>query len=537
MAKIVDPDQLNQGTEVVIDTGAKTVQLVVAGNLDDNAPGQTSGVTLQALYSFLKEEWKDDATLNKFRFPIKAIFNASFIWQNNWAPADAQTRDLIRDAGWEEVDGSAYAGIISLGSMDDSAADLAYYIQTESFTATTTDFDKTGELNEPIQILGAGGTPDNTGYLKVFLREQGKTYATYALLAEQGLGALDSVVYRLPLANATDIDITETDANIDANVPYTGMTLSFLKGSGFTTWANATAYPAGAVVLDPIRQSGGSTNGTWWFTPGGGTTSGTGTADDTGITDWESYAGEIQIGSEWYAFNRIVDGNGGTKGEIYNWLQRILRLTTDINDNLLGGPNQNGFGAVNGEVAADLGGFVGSVLHSAGGVGITNFDVNDTNDIVMHDITVDGGGLDSESVPLTDTARPFPFVSAGTISFSQNLVDEPDVDTIYRMYFLNDDAGDNLGNDFDTANAIVVNDNGGSPIEGQITAADIAFDYDYDGNTQRGAGSAGTDAPVVVVAQALDGAEWIEAQATITRATGISIPVNAPDERNYLNPA
>ena len=70
MAKIVDPDFLRQTTEVVIDTAGKTIQLLVAGNLDDNNPGSTSGATLQALYSFLKEEWKTDAALNKFKFPI-----------------------------------------------------------------------------------------------------------------------------------------------------------------------------------------------------------------------------------------------------------------------------------------------------------------------------------------------------------------------------------------------------------------------------------------------------------------------------------
>ena len=45
MAKLVDPDQLNQGTEVVINTGTKTVQLLIAGNLDDASPGASSGVT------------------------------------------------------------------------------------------------------------------------------------------------------------------------------------------------------------------------------------------------------------------------------------------------------------------------------------------------------------------------------------------------------------------------------------------------------------------------------------------------------------
>jgi len=130
MAKIVDPDQLTQSTEIIITTGAKTIQLLAAGNLDDDAPGVTSGVTLQAVYSFLKEEWMTDSALNKFRFPIKAIYEAKFIMVNGWDWADEQTRDLIRDAGWQETNGDEYATIISLGLMDDDANDQAYYQHT-----------------------------------------------------------------------------------------------------------------------------------------------------------------------------------------------------------------------------------------------------------------------------------------------------------------------------------------------------------------------------------------------------------------------
>ena len=48
MALITDPDQLNQSTEITINTSAKTITLNVAGNLSND------GVTGQALYSFLK---------------------------------------------------------------------------------------------------------------------------------------------------------------------------------------------------------------------------------------------------------------------------------------------------------------------------------------------------------------------------------------------------------------------------------------------------------------------------------------------------
>lgn len=521
MPKIVDPDQLNQATEVVINTGAKTIQLLIAGNLNDAPPGRTSGVTVQAVYSFLKEEWKDDADLNKFRFPMLAIFEAKFELINGWAWADVQTRDLLRDGGWRETTGDEFAAILSLGNMDNSTTDQAYYQNVVGFSESTITFDKTGELNESI-LINDEGTADYRGFFKVYLREQGKTFNEGNLLVDQDLSALTYQAYRVPLTNGTDLNIAESDANIDTLAPYTGMTLSFLKGVGFTTWANATVYPAEAVVYD------GAT-GRWHFTVVGGTSSGTAVGDDVGVT-WQAYVGEVQIGTSYYAYNRIIDGNGGTRFEIYEWMQRELRRSTSINDNLLGGVDQGGYGIVNGNIAVRLGEFVGDTLVTWPGVAITDFDVNSTNAITQSDITVDSGGVDDEDVPVVSTVRVYPFVSAGSILFSQNLVDEPDVDTLYRMYFAN--AG---GNTFDSATAIVVNNNAGTPIQGQITAGTIAFDFDYDSNIQGGR-TAGTEANIVVVAQGLAGATWIEAAGTITRTTGIEIRVNAADERNYSNP-
>lgn len=620
MAKIVDPDQLNQATEVVFDKDAKTLQLLIAGNLNDTAPGRTSGVTGQAVYSFCKEEWLSDATLNELRFPFDPIFEQKLIWVNGWKPADAQTRDLIRDAGWEEIDGARYLGVQSLGNFD-AVADQAYYQQVSGFDVTAdnsvANFDKNGEVNEGVLFFGAGGTPDYSGFFKVFLREQGKLYADGELVGDQALSAIDFRFYGMPLENAADITdgsgAPESDANIDAQAPYTLMTVDYLQGAGFTTWANSTVYAAGDVVLDAIRQSGGSSNGTWWFTPAGGTSSGTGTADDIGVTDWESYAGELQIGTEWFAFNRIIDGNSGTAKQIYEWSMRQLRKTTDINDDTLGAPNQNGNGAQYGRIANDLCYFVGDVLHSADGVALTNFDTNATNNIRQHDITVDGGGIDTEGLPVLSTTRQYPFVAAGNLVFSQNLVDEADVNTLYKMFFeyserftetdvaiansagdtcditstiidmttwangdfifvsgfltnptnngmyqldavpsansasvvkvdgidpIDEIAGDSVSldtNPFDSPQAVIVDDNSATDITGTITAGTIAFDFDYTNNSQGGR-TANTDADIVVIAQGIPGARWIEAAYTITQATGQTVPVNAADELVYSNP-
>lgn len=516
MAKIIDPDQLNQATEVVLNTTAKTIQLLVAGNLNNTSPGSTSGVTLQALYSFLKEEWKSDAALNKFKFPLQMFTKTDGQFINSWAFADATSRNLVRDAGWAEG-AVQYAGIISLGNFD-ATGDQAYYANVVGYSETVTNFNKSGNLNESIQISGF------TGYLKTFLRIQAKSYSEYNLLTEQGLSLLEPVLYRLPLSNGTDLKINEIDANIDTLTPYTDMKVNYLKGVGFTTWANSTVYPVASVVKDNLT-------GRWKFSALGGTSSGTSTADDIGVTDWAAYDGEFQIGTNYYAFNRIIDGGTGTAQEIYNWAQRQLRKTTDINANDSTTVNQRSGLAINGNVAASLSGYVGDTLLSGRGLYIDNFDPNSTNSMEFYDITVDSGGVDSVTLlPTVSTKRTFPFVATGTMEFSANLVSEPDVDTKYTMYFTT-----NPGGNFDSSTAIIVDNNSGVDITGQITGASIGWNFDYDNNVQGGR-TAGQDAAVTIVAQGLNGATWVSATYTITRSVNQTITINALDERNYSNP-
>jgi hypothetical protein len=613
MAKVVDPDNLALAVnatatteEVEIQTDPKTVKITLVGDVDDNSPGSTSGVTMQCIYSFLKEEWRTNTTLNKFKFPIKAIYEAKFVWQYGWQPADEQTRDLIRDAGWQEIDGREQACIISLGSQYDNTQQ-ANYQQVTGFDQSTTDFDKTGPLDETITIKGSGGSPDYTTFLKLFLREWERTYSDYNLLTEQGFSAITYIAYRAPLANADDIKNTgTTEAFIDgANDPYQDMELQYYRGALFET-AAAQSYSIDDVVQDGVGRWARCTTAGTVTTPGGGY------ASFGGTSVWEAYPGERQIGSNYYAFNRAVRYTGvatyPNRDEIYKFCQQRLRKTSNINDDSA----TESYGTVNGSVAVRLSYYVGDTLHSWPGVCFDNFNTNITNDIVFHDITVDGGGLDSEDVPVTSTERTFPFTAAGDIVFSQNLVDETAGNTLYRMYFKNTktqtrtdiavtaasganatlttvagdfdissgdyflvsgfltnaanngvkvatgsptntsvDYTDALGNTqvdeiagdsvtveekpYDSASAVVVNDNGGSPIEGQITQTNESFDFDYDNNVQGGRAS-GEDAPVVIVAQGLDDSEWIFAEFNITRSTGLSFPVNAPDELTYLNP-
>ena len=90
-------------------------------------------------------------------------------------------------------------------------------------------------------------------------------------------------------------------------------------------------------------------------------------------------------------------------------------------------------------------------------------------------------------------------------------------------------------NPFGSLGATIVNDNSGTPMTGEISSTSIGWDFDYTNNNQEGR-TAGSDAPIHVIAIALDGSEWGDATHTITAATGQSITVNGNDERNYSNP-
>jgi len=453
MAKIIDPDDLNQATEIVFDTAAKTIQLLIAGNLSDD------GVSIQCVYSFCKEEWKADSTLIKHPFPLKPIDGPSgtqFDVIGGWSWADATSTGLIRDGGWALKDSAGvsleeWMSITSLGSFS-AATDQAYY--TQGNFSSPVDITLHGEVNQAIKIFGDAthGDFDNRGDFIMYLREEAKTYDQYDLIAAQNISALTYKKYALPLSNAADaIKVTHTDAQM-VSAPYNNIDITY-----FTTDQNKT------------------------------------------------------IGAGDFPFRKIIEGDGKTLEQIYEKVQYLLRQTSDIDE---------GAGTVRGDTTADLLYWVGDTLHTKVGVFVENIQSVDQNRIVHTD--------------QAGTERTYPYAAAGTISFNASL--RADTDAIYRMYFTNNDAGDDDNHDFGTDAAILVNDNGGNPISGNVAGnASITFDYDYDGNTQRGAGSAGTDVPVTLVAIGLSSAQYVTIEGTISRSKTNNFSFVANDELTYTN--
>jgi hypothetical protein len=457
---------------------------------------------------------------------------------------------------------------------------------------------------------GDGSTADGfnyRGYFKMFVREWQKVYAASAF-SDVGVTTATFQAYRFPLTNATDLKVThaellvagtgltasaasdgtvhtytvasghgvvvgeaitvsgftgDTDFNVTgetvtavgattisvtpttaaANLSsdtggtltmpvYSNISISYARDAADGRvvnadvkglWVSGTTYAVGDVVESPA-------DGEWYIA----TTGTSGTTDPSLSADWAAYAfdREISVGStNFYAFTVVVDGdtttatyNGGaaTTAQIYEYVQYQLRQAADID---AANP-----GTVIGKTANALLTFVGDTLVTSNGVYVDSFKETEINSIDFYDYS--------------GTVRRFDFTAFLIINFGQNLQD--DEFSKYWVFFTNDDDGDNSGNDFGTANAIIVDDAAGVDMAGDVNntlpspyvpRTFVSHSYNYDGNVQRGSASAGKDAPVTVVAIGLDKGQYVQATGTITRSKTNTVSLIASLERNYAQGA
>jgi len=477
MAKLVDPDDLNQGTEVTITPGASgTIQLNSgAGNLTSD------GVTVQCVYSFLKIQWKDDGTLIKYPFPMIAITEESFEMIDDWDWANDATRLLLRDGGWaykrpsDNASRSEYCNITTLGSFADENADTAYYIQVSAGQAPT-DMNLTGPVNQAVQIYGNAdnGNFDYRDFFKIYLREFGKTFDSYDLLTEQNLSALTYKKYAMPLSNATDTNYTITDAVISAGGDYANIDVSY--------YDSAQSFTIGSF---------GSKN-----------------------------------------FHIVIDADSKTIQQVYNKIQYLLRQDANINQNWAATMT------VTGSIADELVEFIGSDLETkfnatwakpsmggGGGVYITNYAVADTNNLYFRDDA--------------NLRVYFDYTATGRITFNTYLL--TDTVAWYWMFYTAVPSGNFGDSDAIVVNdASGIPISGSITANPSITGGNdyIDFTYDYDGNTQGGRNKdTAAHNATTIVCIGLETAQYVSTTAlTLARTKTNNVSIVSALERNYSNP-
>jgi len=155
-----------------------------------STPQVADGVSFQALYSFLKEEWKTLAgslgnaeDLIQFDFPMLSITTEEFIlggvsgaassaWSfvDTWpilTDTEGVTTELIRTGGWQERSATnnilkRYLGVITLGSLD---TDTQVYYQQHSETIDPVNIKLPGTVNQAVNIFDEVTGPDGgTGF-------------------------------------------------------------------------------------------------------------------------------------------------------------------------------------------------------------------------------------------------------------------------------------------------------------------------------------------------------------------------------------
>lgn len=465
MALITDPDSLNDhasndsATEVFINTSAKTIKLNQTGNLS------TDGVTLKCLYSFLKEEWRNDPNsknLAAYPFPMTPITDESFEFIEGWDfDADA-SRYLIRTAGWTVKNTSGnttqkWAGIIGLGTIESD--DQLYFQQTSSGSSVNVQL--TGQVNQAVQILrdddgdgdyAEGSDFDRRTVFNLFCREYNQLYGKSSL-SDIGVTTMDSIAYRFPISTGTDLKITADDSTVGSSAPYTSIIVRYFDQAFSRDVDSTTDRNFGIVVdvgthsgVDGSCSSGGSVLTT---TEGGITTSGNPYAGGTLTIHEGANAGVYTISGNPTATQVTITGTfpstvsnqsftlqrgtpvTATAEQIYTKVQYLLRQNSDIDTT-----DQS----VTGKTADALMRFVGDTLvcgnpspsnPNGGGAGviIEGFSSSDTNRIEFYDNT--------------GTKRTFPYVAVVTLNFGDNL--RNDGSAKYWLYFTYTHQATNTG--------------------------------------------------------------------------------------------
>jgi len=550
MALIVDPDLLADSTtdagavEVFINTATQTIKFNIVGDLS------TDGVTEKCIYSFLKEEWKNDPhskNLAAFDFPMTPITDEFFELVDGWDWANDATRQLLRNGGWlvRNVSGNVtahYACLKTTGSTE-SNDQLYYLLDGASGVGSPTNFVLTGPANQGVKIIddpnGDGAYGDGFSRVtnaKVFNREQAQVYALASTSANGEASLTAPKLFGLDASTGTDLKVAAADASIAANAPYTSIVVRYFA-TAFSRDVDSATNRSFGIVVDVGTHSGvdGSAPGAasvLTSAEGGMTVNAysggvlsiyEGTNENATFPIVSNTAttitvtGTLAVGSGLSFSAQRATPIVASTIQIYEKVQYLLRQNADMDSTT---------GSVTGKVADQLLEFVGDQLKAkaptnpnggGSGVLIQGFSIGDTNSITFKD----SGGVD----------RTYPFVAVFTLNFGPNLV--ADAAAWYAVYFA---TLPGAGNDYGESGAVIVKDNDGTDIAGLVSAAtSITFSFNYDGNVQGGR-TAATDAAVVVKAGGLGTAQAVKTTTTIARSITNSASLVSSLERNYLNP-
>jgi hypothetical protein len=287
----------------------------------------------------------------------------------------ATTSTITRSSGSFITDGYKVGGQVTVRAASGATNNGTFELTSVSALTLTVSGTPLTAVVESGAILAVDN--DNGVTLRLRVRDadtNGKTFAQ-ANLASAGKTVLGNFVYSFPLANATDLDISATDATITGTTPYTGMSITYY----------ATPQSRAGLV-------GGSFN-----------------------------------------FGIIIEANNGTNQQVYEFVQRQLRQFTDIDadSDIAIGRTMDGlmrFVGAQLQVGSTDGGLSFPTNPDGGGSGvyIDNLNATSANDVIFYDNTGTARAnpetiavtLDFNSTIIDDTVAEFDLFYDRTIRTS-----------------------------------------------------------------------------------------------------------------------
>lgn len=450
---------------------------------------------------------------------------------------------------------------------------------------SATDIDVTGLVADESAGSSVTLVADQRSYFKLYVRTRGRTY-TDADLNDIGVTQMTYIVYRFPLANASDLNIRTTD-----DAAFVGVNIISLVGDGTTitvdtssthglyagapiTISNTGDLSAGNYVVATISSA---TQFTIASTFNGSETIG-GTesvklryvdAIDVEYLD-ANIVGVANTTTNYQPLDVVQDGNGRWficdttatltisevaditttssfsaylgEREIETGQYSAYTIVLDLNNagTTPGATKEIAYewsqwklrsaSAIdigtsrNGNIADTLVYFIGSQLHTYADTSIPSaVAVDDIAELDVNNITFHD---------YADVTHLFPLVVLVTINFNDNLTADSDA-RFYAYYKLT------ASSEFGTSTALQVKKSNGVEVGAELSN-DVPndgiyqFNYAYDGDTTGGR-IASEDVDIVVVAIGLDRGQYVSSQGTI-KETGATISLVAPLERNYSDP-
>ena len=479
------------------------------------------------------------ATIGSFRDATGAPFTASAVVNGDTlfitgtqTDAGYYTITSVINASTLQVDTTEAGAFTGAGTLDYDIFTPIRYATKDANYASTIEVQISAGASAAVAIASVAGGEFVT---------RGTSIGDTLVIASSPADAYTGVYSIVSVVSETTIQVDSTDhpfgtaTGLDAYVYHGGMFLEYKKedlslaATGNITFASATntatrasgSWSGDGVVVGTVVTfaSTASNNVAFTVASAGTTTIEFVSTDASRITDEVATGASTTAANGFnrtisgvvYTFNWKLLGNGASLANCYQFIQHQLRQTSDID---------YGAGVSRGDVT-DLLLAYAAPTGTTTNLFIDNINADDTNNVTYTDAT--------------GQSRLQPFVSSLTISHNTNL--QNDASAKVRVMFTNDDAGDNTGRDFGTSTAITVNDADGNPMAYDVTGAtEKQYTFDYDGNVQRGATSAATDAPITIVAIGLQTAQYVITTGTITRAKGLTFSLVSPLERNYSNP-